>query len=187
MFCFCMFVTERLEICSRAGDGLDDLQRVPVNLSTSSCRRHIAKINTKWLGAGGNLIYTQGWGRRAKSKRRETSLFFCVCVLLSLMLLNQSMSAPWRNEHRMGDPVVWKKWRAGFQQGTYIIVLSTLLNNTYYCAFLPVPLWGVLNSSVTHFNSTSLKGHISSRQLCETGRFCIGSAGVFQAGLKKCL
>lgn len=29
MFCFCMLVTLRLEICSKAGYGLDDPQRDP--------------------------------------------------------------------------------------------------------------------------------------------------------------
>lgn len=47
MFCFSMLVTQRLEICSKAGEGLDDLQRVPINLSTSLCKRHITKINIK--------------------------------------------------------------------------------------------------------------------------------------------
>lgn len=160
-----------------------------VSQSTSAplCVRHIAKINIKWLGGeGGRSHMHAGLGEEGEIKKEWKFLFF-LCVLLILMLLNQPMCAPCRNKCRMGDPVVRKKWRAGFQQGTYIIVLSPLLNNTYYCAFFPVPVCGVLNYSVIPFNLTSLKGHINSRQLCETRRFCIGPAGVFQPGLKNCL
>lgn len=147
--------------------------------------RHIARINIKRLRRGGKSHIHTELGDEGEIKREWKLPFFF--VLLTLMLLNQPMCAPCRNECRMGDPVARKKWRAGFQQGTYVTVFSPLLNSTYYCAFFPVPVWGVLNYSVIPFNLTSLKGHISSRQLCETGRFCIGSAGIFQAGLKNCL
>lgn len=69
------------------------------------------------------------------------------------MLSNKQMCAACRNEHRMGDPVVSEKWGAGFQQGTYIIALSSFLNNTHNCAFFLVLVWGILNSSVIHFSS----------------------------------
>lgn len=69
------------------------------------------------------------------------------------MLSNKPMYTACRIEHRMRDPVVREKWRAGFQQGMYIIALSSFLNNTHNCAFFLVPAWGILNSSVVHFSS----------------------------------
>lgn len=47
VFCFCVLVTWRLEICRKAGVGLDDLQRIPVNLSISLIKRHHAKIDLR--------------------------------------------------------------------------------------------------------------------------------------------
>lgn len=47
VLCFYVLLTQRLETCRKAGGGLDDLQRVPVNLSVSLIKRHHAKINLR--------------------------------------------------------------------------------------------------------------------------------------------
>lgn len=45
VFCFYVLIIQRLETCRKAGGRLDDLQRVPVNLSISLIKGHDAKIN----------------------------------------------------------------------------------------------------------------------------------------------
>lgn len=75
-----------------------------------------------------------------KGKNKEGVKVPFLCLLLTLKLSNKPMYTPCRNEHRIGDPVVREKLRAGFQQGTYIATLSSFLNNTQNCAVFLVPV-----------------------------------------------
>lgn len=69
MFCCCVLVTQRLEVCRRAGGGLGDLQRVPVNLSISLLKRHRAKIDLGNRRKKISYVHTRLWGKRAKTKK----------------------------------------------------------------------------------------------------------------------